>query len=403
MKRNKAMLLMVIWLLVMVSVAASALTLLAADGFHFGGRWLSGKEAAAYDRFARLEQVRSILSEEYYQPVDDETLFNGALKGMMAVLGDAYTFYYTPDEMQEHSCQTEGEYSGVGLLVQNNDAGRIEIIRVYADGPADRAGLRTGDCIVAVGGEAVSGSSAATLNRAVSLLKGENGSAVQLTLLRGSECIQAELVRGEVTINNVVPSMIGQDTGCISIFQFSTGVADDFAKALEDLQDQGAEKLIIDLRSNPGGILDEVVEIADSLLGEGCIVYTLNREGSRKDYYSDEAHCDLPLVILVNDMSASASEILAAAVQDHGRGTVVGQQTYGKGVVQTVVSFEEDGAGMQFTSECYYTPNGNDIHGVGVCPDLCMEAQEGFSNYSGVPDLKNDVQLLAALKHLRGE
>lgn len=403
MKRNKALFLIGIWLLVMACVVASTLTLLASDGFHIGGRWLGGKEAAAYDRYARLEQIRAILQEGYYQEVEDEALITGALKGMLAVLGDPYTFYYTPDEMNEHARQTEGEYSGVGLLVQNNEAGQIEIIRVYEDGPADRAGLCAGDCIIAVEDEPVSGRSAATLNRAVNLLKGENGTSVQLTLQRGSARIQAELTRGEVTINNVVPAMIGDDTGCISIFQFSAGVADDFSKALEQLQDQGAKKLILDLRNNPGGILDEVVEIADFLLGEGCIVYTLNREGSRRDYYSDAKHCELPLAVLVNEMSASASEILAAAVQDHDRGMVVGTKTYGKGVVQTVVSFDEDGAGMQFTSECYYTPNGNDIHGVGVTPDLAVDAPEGFSNFSGTPDLENDVQLRAALEAMPGE
>ena len=401
MKQNRALVLALVWLLVMAAVVGSTVTLLASDGGLSGKRWVSREEYALIERYGRLDEVRSTLSDKFYRVVDEETLINGALKGMMASVQDDYTFYYTPDEMAAQMEQGSGAYKGVGLLVQNNEEGNIQVIRVYSGGPADAAGILTGDLIIAVDGADVSGANAETLEAAVSRMKGEDGSEVTVSVLRGGERMDFTLVRGDVTINNVCAGMIEGDIGYIEIWQFSGAVVEDFEKALNEMLDAGAKALVIDVRSNPGGNLDYVVEIADMLLGEGEIVYTLDREGRRNDFYSDAEHCDLPLAVLVNGMSASASEILAAAVQDHERGIVVGEQTYGKGIVQTLVTFESDGAGMQYTSECYYTPNGKDIHGVGVAPDVQVAPQEGFANFTGVPDMENDAQLKKAAELLR--
>ena len=174
-----------------------------------------------------------------------------------------------------------------------------------------------------------------------------------------------------------------------------------FTEALAEMEEQGARALVIDLRNNPGGKLDDVVAIADQLLGECEVVYTEARDGSREDYYSDAGQCELPLAVLINDMSASASEILAAAVQDHERGVLVGTRSYGKGIVQTLITFEEDGAGMQFTSAEYFTPKGKNIHGVGVTPDVVVESD--YVNYSGEPDVADDEQLRAAIAQLEAQ
>ena len=401
MKGNRTLILIMVWLLVMVSVVASTATLLASDGV--GTLWVGREEKALLERYARLEQVRSILSEKYYQEVDDDLLMEGAIRGMMAALEDPYTFYYTPGEMEVQKSQSSGEYKGVGMLVQGNDEGYIEVIRVYEGGPADATGLLAGDILLKVEDAPVYGATAQLLNEAVALLKGEDGSSVTLTADRGGAQMEFTLIRGDVHISNVAFSMLEGHIGYIAIFQFSGNAVEGFQNALDALQDQGAEALIVDVRNNPGGVLDDVVDIADALLGEGCVVTTRNREGGRRDYYSDGDHCDLPLAVLANGMSASASEILAAAVQDHERGTVIGEKTYGKGIVQTLVTFEEDGAGMQYTSECYFTPDGKDIHGVGVTPDVEISAQEGFSNYTGIPDPENDLQLRAAMELLRAE
>ena len=188
-----------------------------------------------------------------------------------------------------------------------------------------------------------------------------------------------------------MPTIVPRSVSCTAAAKISD--------ALESLEAQGARALIIDLRNNPGGILDDVVDIADLLLGECTVVYTEDRDGSRVDYYSNAEMCELPLAVLINDMSASASEILAAAVQDTGRGTIVGTRSYGKGIVQTVLTFETDGAGMQYTSAQYFTPSGKNIHGTGVTPDVLVAGE--FENYSGEPDVENDVQLRAAMDAVR--
>ena len=244
----------------------------------------------------------------------------------------------------------------------------------------------------------VRGTNSQSLDDAVLRMKGEPGSDVILTVLRNGERIELSVTRGDVSVSNVESAMLPGAIGYIEIFQFSGDDVTGFTAALEELEAQGARALIVDLRNNPGGILDHVVAIADLLLGECTVVYTQERDGSRVDYYSDAACSDLPLVVLVNGMSASASEILAAAVQDLDRGTIVGTRSYGKGIVQTVITFENDGAGMQYTSAEYFTPAGKNIHGTGVTPDVVVEGD--FSNYSGEPDVENDVQLQAAMAEL---
>ena len=398
MKRNNAIILTVVWLLVMVSIAASTVTLLASGGLG-GARWVSRGDYEMLERYARIEAVRQTLSEQYYQEVDEDALMNGAIRGMMASLGDPYTFYYTPDEMTTHNEKTEGAYQGIGVLLQNNDQGEIEIIRVYSDGPAAAGGLQVGDRVVAVDGVPVYGTNSQTLNEAVDRMKGDPDSEVVFTVLRGDARLELRITRGDVSVSNVESSMLPGDIGYIEIFQFTGDDVDGFAAALSELESQGARALIVDLRNNPGGILDDVVDIADLLLGECTVVYTEDRDGGRVDYYSDAEMCDLPLAVLINDMSASASEILAAAVQDTDRGTIVGTRSYGKGIVQTVITFEDDGAGMQYTSAQYFTPSGKNIHGTGVMPDVVVDG--AFDNYSGEPDVENDVQLQAAMEAVR--
>lgn len=401
MKRKNAMILGIAWLMIMVSIAASTVTLLVSERSSQEKHWVSSGEYDVIDRYSRLEEVRSALKQGYYQEVDDEQLLTGAIRGMMASLEDPYTFYYTPDEMKKHDEESQGAYHGVGLLVQNNADGLIEIIRVYADGPAEAAGAKMGDLILKVDGVEVSGETAQTLNAAVDLMKGEDGAPVVLTVKRGQQTLDLTAVRGDVTISNVSHSMLEDGVGYIGIYQFTGDDVTAFKAALNALESANARALVIDLRNNPGGLLDDVVAIADMLLPEGLVVYTEDRAGSRQDYYSDGECSELPVAVLINGMSASASEILAAAVQDRGRGVVVGEQSYGKGIVQTIVDFEEDGAGMQYTSSCYYTPSGKNIHGTGVTPDIEVGDGADFVPDANSPDAEADAQLRAALNALR--
>ena len=403
MKNKTAAILCVLWLLVMVGIAASTGTLLLSGKSPDGGQYVTPEEYEIIQRYSRLETVRKKLTENYYQEVDEDQLIAGAIGGMMESLDDPYTFYYTPDEMTLRNQETTGEYHGLGILIQNNADGRIEILRVYKDSPAEKAGLKVGDCILRINDIRVYGTSSQTLDAAVSLMKGMDGTPVRMEVLRGSEIVSLVPVCGDVTVNNVTWSMLDEKIGIISIYQFSGDAVSGFESALEALKRENAQGLIIDLRNNPGGILDDVVAVADRLLPKGTIVYIEDRAGSRTDYYSDESCWEIPLIVLVNDMSASASEILAAAVQDHGRGTIVGTNTYGKGIVQTVLSFDDAGDGMQYTSATYFTPKGRSIHGSGVVPDVISENPNNYNAYSGEPDLERDTQLLDAIEILKKE
>ena len=392
MKKRNALLLALMWVLV-IACTAGATTMLLLSG-------RVGRVGETLSRYARLEAIRSTLVKDYYQEVDEDALIEGAIRGMMYALEDPYTFYYTPDELQRHDAQSEGVYSGLGILVQNNADGEIEIIRVYEGGPADAAGAQAGDRIVAVDGVPVSGGSVEELSDAVDRMRGESGSTVELQLRREGELLELTLTCGDVHVSNVNSAVLEGNIGYIEICQFSGDDVEGFRAAMEELQAENVRGLVVDLRNNPGGLLTDVVEIADLLLPEGAVVYVENRVGERITYSSDAEYWDVPLVVLINGMSASASEILAAAVQDFDRGALVGTRSYGKGIVQSLLVFESDGAGMQYTSATYYTPSGRCIHGTGVSPDIVMEAPEGYYNLTGVPDPENDVQLKAALEQL---
>ena len=392
MKKRNALLLAMMWVLVIACTAGATTVLL------LSGR--VGRVGELLSRYARLEAIRSTLVEDYYQEVDEDALIEGAIRGMMYALEDPYTFYYTPDELQRHDAQSEGVYSGLGILVQKNADGEIEIIRVYEGGPADAAGAQAGDRIVAVDGVAVSGGSVEELSDAVDRMRGEDGSAVELQLRREDALLELTLIRGDVHVSNVNFAVLEGNIGYIEICQFSGDDVEGFRAAMEELQAADVRGLVVDLRNNPGGLLTDVVEITDLLLPEGDVVYVENRAGERVTYSSDAEYWDVPLVVLINGMSASASEILAAAVQDSDRGALVGTRSYGKGIVQSLLVFESDGAGMQYTSATYYTPSGRCIHGTGVSPDIVAEAPEGYYNLTGVPDPENDVQLKAALEQL---
>ena len=392
MKKRNALLLAMMWVLVIACTAGATTVLL------LSGR--VGRVGELLSRYARLEAIRSTLVEDYYQEVDEDALIEGAIRGMMYALEDPYTFYYTPDELQRHNAQSEGVYSGLGILVQNNADSEIEIIRVYEGGPADAAGAQAGDRIVAVDSMPVSGGSVEELSDAVDRMRGESGSTVELQLRREGEVLDLTLTCGDVHVSNVNSAVLEGNIGYIEICQFSGDDVEGFRAAMEELQAADVRGLVVDLRNNPGGLLTDVVEIADLLLPEGDVVYVENRAGERINYSSDAEYWEVPLVVLINGMSASASEILAAAVQDFDRGALVGTRSYGKGIVQSLLVFESDGAGMQYTSATYYTPFGRCIHGTGVSPDIVAEAPEGYYNLTGMPDPENDVQLKAALEQL---
>ena len=403
MKKGSERTFALIWAAIMIAVISSTATLLLAGrstgaaGMH----WVTGDQYEMIERYGRLEEVRQTMLTQYYEPLDEDALILGAIRGMTGAADDVYTFYYTPEEMQKEQENEEGVYRGIGVLVGQNGDGYIEVLRVYASTPAEQAGIQVGDIITGVDGTEINTTFQQGYDEAVNMIRGVENTEVLLTIRRGEETLEVPVMRSNVNISYVEYTMLDGGIGYVAISQFMGDAADGFQQALDYFMAHDARGMVIDLRNNPGGLLNVVNRIADSVLPEGIIVYVQDREGKRTDYYSDEKMVDLPLVVLVNDMSASASELFAASVQALGRGAVVGVTTYGKGIVQTVVPFPQDGAGMQLTTASYFDANGRSIHKVGVVPDVEVALDGDLVPVD--PDPVSDNQLSRAIEVLEGE
>ena len=385
MSKRSVSLLTFVCVLLIVAMSASTLTLL-----------LTGSRPAAPEAG---EEILSIVQREYYREVDAEALETAAIDGMLAALGDPYTFYYTNEAYAAMNEETTGRYVGVGLLVGEDENGALTVLRVFRDSPAEAAGMKAGDELTAIDATPVGAGTALGLTETTALLKGDGEAPVRVEVSRDGEALAFTLTRGDVNINYVEYSILEGEVGYLSIYQFTGDDVSGVEEALSAFRQAGVTALVVDVRSNPGGLLDDVVKICDMLLPEGLIVYTEDRSGAREEYYADGEYWNVPMAVLVNGDSASASEIFAAAVQDTGRGVVVGEVTYGKGVVQTLYSFPE-GDGVQLTTAVYYTPSGRSIHGQGVTPDIEVSLAADASVVYHAPDAQTDAQLQAALEAL---
>lgn len=400
MKRKVIVIAAIIWMMVAVAIVSCGATAWLLGDDEQVLRVVSEEEYRLIERYERLEEVRSTLENDYYEEVSDETLVTGAIRGMMDSLGDPYTFYYTPEEMKAANDESEGLYHGVGMVVQITEDERIEIVRVYEGSPAEHAGLQAGDFLTSVDGEAVSGKNGQTLSDAVRMVQGEDGTIVRLGVLRKGEVLEFDVSRAEVNVSYVNYQLINGDIGYVNISQFTGDDVTGFEEAVSLFKHTNIRGMVVDLRNNPGGMLDHVVKIADMVLPEGLVTYVEDREGNRREERSDAEYWDIPMVVLVNEMSASASELFSAAVQDYDRASVVGTTTFGKGIVQTLITFADDGAGMQYTTESYFSPNGRSIHKTGVEPDVIVELGGSYDSSVRTPDPEYDNQLAAALEEL---
>lgn len=392
-----------VWMIVIVAAISSTLTLtLAGSQGNLAGVTITQEDYELLMRYSRLEKIRQTMHSDYYKELDDDALMDGAARGMMEAAEDRYTFYYTPEEMAEATEEAEGVYNGIGVLVSSDEYGRLYVLRVFKGSPALEAGLRPTDIIVAVDGNEVGAANDMDMSAATKLIKsGAEGTEVMLTVLRGEEMLEIPVERRRVSMNRVEAYILEGNIGYLELYDFQGDAVEGFAEALEYFEQNDCEGVIVDVRDNPGGYLDVVVDICDSLLPEGLIVYTEDRYGYREEFRSDKDCNEIPMVVLVNENSASAAEIFAAALQDYGRGVVVGETTYGKGIVQSVITFREDGAGMQLTTSSYFTPNGRSIHEVGVTPDVEVQPAEDYVRMSYEPDMEGDAQLQAAVDALK--
>lgn len=360
-------------------------------------------DSVNHENVIKFNQVRNILKEDYFQEVDENKLIEGAVAGLAESLKDPYTVYFNKDQMQSFMEKSEGSYVGIGVTVNVDEKGLLTVIEPGEDSPAAQAGMKKGDKIVKVDETDVTAIS--DENMVISMIKGKENTKVKITVYRPEESNyrQFEITRKRIKASNIKSEIFDGDIGYIRLVMFDSEIAKYFISDLDKLLKKGIKGLVIDLRDNPGGSYEQVIEIADSLLPEGTIVYTENREGKKEYKNSNKAYIDLPLAIMTNGNSASASEILAGAVKDHARGTLVGTKTFGKGLVQEL-KILEDNSGIKVTISKYFTPSGVCIHGTGIAPDIEVDVMDDYRSLpaSQIPRAK-DIQLQSAIEAVKGK
>lgn len=409
MKKSKFIIL-VVFALVITNVSAYFLGKNSAKGYQLD---FSKNEAAKdkkqtsdapqfFDRqtIDTLGAVVNHIKKNYYKDIDNETLNTGLIKGVVNSLDDPYSEFMTKEELKKFMESTNGKYVGVGLVVSPGKDGYITVVSPIKGSPAYKAGIKSGDRIIKVDEVEYS---AETMQDAVNKMRGEEGKTVSITVLREEQkqkkVHEFKIKRETIKLQTVDGRILEKNIGYIAISEFDKPTYDDFMKELEVLKKKGAQKLVLDLRGNPGGLLDVCTKIADVFLDKGTIVYTKYKDGKKEYYYSDEKKEDMPLVVLVNGGSASASEIVSGALKDRKRAKLVGTQTFGKGIVQRLFNLPYETA-VKLTISEYFTPNGNNIHKVGITPDVVVELPD---NIKGIgPDyLNEDTQLKKALEILK--
>lgn len=361
-----------------------------------------------YESQSKAVALEKYIDENYIEDIDKKKLEDGQLRGLFESIGDPYSVYMDKEEFDSFVEHTKGTFGGIGVVVSLGEDNRLIVERTIKGGPSEQIGIKRGDKIVKVDGKEFKAQDYTNpiLMREdiIKALKGEAGTKVDVTLLRLDENkneqmidknIKREIIRNETVVSEVVDENIGY----IAIESFDEITADDFKKQLEILKKKNIKGLVIDLRFNPGGILDVSTDIADELMGKGTIVYTEDKNKDRKYIKSGKSKLGLPLAIIVNGESASASEVVSGAIQDSKDGTIVGTKTFGKGIVQTVKPLS-DGSGVKLTISEYFTPKGRTIHKKGVEPDVVVELPEDIEQI-GPENIQEDTQLEKALEVVR--
>ncbi len=342
----------------------------------------------------KIQRIKSLIDTYYLKEYDAELVENGAFYGIPLMLGDPYSGYLSPDDVEALKESVTGEYVGIGVEVTvDPEDGLITVISPIADTPAALAGIRTGDKFLTINGEEVTGN---TLDEVVAMLKnGKKKEEIKLELLREGETVSLTVIRDEITIHSATGNMLNEEIGYLKLSSFDDTTVNEFSDTLSGLEQEGATSLILDLRGNPGGTVEAAQYVADLFLDEGIFYYTMDKNGEKEYFETEEEVNSIPLVVLVNEGSASASEMLAGALQDRDRATLVGVTTFGKGIMQQ--HFMVDSSSMlKLTTHEFYTPNGNRIHETGISPDVEVPMD------SSVPlgDSEQDIQLQKAISLL---
>ena len=343
-----------------------------------------------------LASIRTMLEEEYIGELDDEQMLEMAIKGYVAGVGDEYTEYYTPEEMSQEYDSAMGNYVGIGIyMVVNYEEGTITVLEPMEGSPAEEVGLQEGDLITKVDGQDVTVDNVTEMSNAI---KGEEGSKVKLEITRGEEKLEVEVERKRIEISHIESRMLEDNIGYIQILDFDGGTAEEFRENYENLNNQGATSLIIDIRNNGGGVVDEAIDILEMICDrDSTLLIEKDKDENEVIIKSEEdPFINIPIVVLTNENSASASEILAGALKDNDKATIIGETTYGKGVIQTLYRLT-DGSGLKITTNEYVTPNRTTINKVGIEPDIVVELPEDIEELTD----ENDTQLQRAIEELK--
>lgn len=346
-----------------------------------------------------LTYFKEILDKKYIGEINEEELKESAIKGYIAGLNDPYTEYFTKEEMKEFTEETEGEYVGIGIYTTTDTKqNAIVVLRTIGDSPASKAGLLTGDIIIKVDDEEFTGEQ---LNEAVKKMKGIAGTSVKITVLRNDKEIEFDIKRENIKISHVSSNVLNNNIGYIKISSFEGGCSEEFLEKYKDIEKRNIKSLIIDLRFNGGGIVDEALNIAELMVPKDKVLLITKDKTEEEDIVKSkkDSSINIPVVVLVNEYSASASEILAGILKEDINATLIGNTTYGKGVIQTVYPLK-DGSGLKITTDEYYTPNHNKINKVGIEPTIKVEVSEELRQITNLP-LEQDVQLQKAIEELK--
>lgn len=352
------------------------------------GSGISGINNEDYKTYQRLGEMEKFLKDNYYLDVTDSAIETGLYRGLFSSVEDPYTVYYTKDEFTQVTDEAHGDNSGIGVVMQNNSDNLIEIINVVENAPAESVGIKKGDILVSVDGEEFDGSQ---VSEAATKARGEAGTEVKITVYRNGKTLDFDITRANFVNPSVSSEMMDGNIGYIAVTTFNDNTAEDFRAALDELEDNNAKGLVIDVRNNVGGIVTQGVEIADMLLDKSEIAYAENNKKERETYKTSDGKTSLPYVLLVNENSASTSEILAVGIKENKGGPLVGTTTYGKGLIQKLQQFDA-GDGVRITIMQYYSASGKPINKVGVEPDYQVEMDS---------DSKEDVQLNKAISLLK--
>ena len=351
-----------------------------------------------YQQFNELLELMDSADAYFYKETDHTKMLQGASAGLLSALEDPYTFYYTPEDWQKMWEDDKGEYAGIGVMISANYSTQLcTISRVFKGSPAEAAGVHRGDILYKVNGDLTV--TAQNLQEAVDIMRGTPGTTVDVTFLRGSEELTFTLERAMITVNQIESAMLSDGIGYIAMYEFAGKCQEEFTEALNELLAQGAKGLIIDLRDNGGGWVDAARDIGDLFMDEGDLCYLVYRDGSEDHIYpTKDGKTEIPLVMLVNENSASASEMLTVALRETAGATVVGVKTFGKGIVQSVIPVGQNGAGFQITVAQYFSPLGTEVHGIGITPDVEVPLPDGDNGMYDFADTEKDVQLKKAVE-----